>query len=70
MWRMRIACWIPASTSTHSEYVILLDFPLLQWLLERVSVLRSTYTACLVFSHLSNRNFIKTFFFSSPPPFC
>jgi len=23
-WRLRIACWIPKATDTHSEYVILL----------------------------------------------
>jgi hypothetical protein len=24
IWRMRIACWLPKGTNTHSEYVILL----------------------------------------------
>jgi hypothetical protein len=38
-WRMRIACWIPNATNTHSEYVILIDFPLRQWLRERASML-------------------------------
>ena len=28
IWRMRISCWIPKATNTHSEYVILIDFPL------------------------------------------
>ena len=28
VWRMRIACWIPKATNTHSEYVILTAFPL------------------------------------------
>jgi len=28
--RMRIACWIPKATNTHSEYVILIAFPLQQ----------------------------------------
>jgi len=70
MWRMRIAFWIPEATSAHSEYVILLDFPLLQWLLERISVLRYTYLACLVFSYLSNRNFIKIFCFVFVFCFC
>ena len=28
--RMRIACWIPKATDTHSEYVILIAFPLQQ----------------------------------------
>jgi len=26
MWRMHIACWIPKSTKTHSECVILIVF--------------------------------------------
>ena len=34
--------------TTHSEYVIFIAFPLLQYLTERASVLRSTYIACLV----------------------
>jgi hypothetical protein len=34
-WRMRIACWIPKSTNTHSEYVTLNAFLLQQWLHER-----------------------------------
>jgi len=46
--RMRTACWIPRSTNTHSEYVMLIDFPLQQWLHERASVLRYTYSVCLV----------------------
>jgi len=29
--RMCIACWIPKSTKTHSEYVILFACPLQQW---------------------------------------
>jgi hypothetical protein len=28
IWRMRIACWIPKATNTHSEYEILISFPL------------------------------------------
>ena len=31
IWRMRIACWIPKATNTHSEYVILIALPLQQW---------------------------------------
>ena len=45
---MRIAYWTPKSTNTHSEYVILIDFSLQQWLRERSSILRYTYSACLV----------------------
>jgi len=32
IWHMRIACYIPKSTNTPSEYVILIAFPLQQWL--------------------------------------
>jgi len=48
IWRIRIACWIPKATNTHSEYVILVALPLQQWLHERALVLRSTYIALLV----------------------
>jgi hypothetical protein len=48
VWRMRIICWIPKATNTHSEYVILIAFPLQQWLHERASMLRYTYIACHV----------------------
>ena len=40
IWRMRIACWITKATNTHSQYAILIDFPLYQWLHERASTLR------------------------------
>ena len=39
IWRVRIACWIPKATNTPSEYVILLAFPLQQWLHERAYVI-------------------------------
>jgi len=35
IWLMRVACWILKVTNTHSEYVILVAFPLKQWLHER-----------------------------------
>ena len=35
VWHMRIACWIPKATNTHSEYVIIIAFPLQQRLHER-----------------------------------
>jgi len=47
-WRMRIACWIPKATSTHSKYAVRIAFPVQQWLHERTSLLRYTYVACLV----------------------
>jgi len=48
MWRMHIAYRIPKATNTQSQYVILLTFPLHQWLHERASMLRYTYIACLI----------------------
>jgi hypothetical protein len=48
IWRMRIACWIPKATNSHTPYVILIAFPLQQWLHRRASLLRYTYIACLV----------------------
>jgi len=48
IWRMRLACGIPKATNTHSEYVILIAFPLQQWLHEGASMLRYTHIACLV----------------------
>jgi len=48
IWRMRIACWIPKATDTHSQYVTLITFPLQQWLRERASMLRYTKSDCLV----------------------
>jgi len=46
IWRIRIACWIPKATDTHSEYVIFIVIPLQQWLYERASLLR-LYVHCL-----------------------
>jgi len=45
--RMRIACRITKATDSHSEYVILIAFPLQQWLQERAPTLHHTYIACL-----------------------
>ena len=39
---MRIACWIPKATNTHSQYVIFTVFPLQQWLHQRDQTLRYT----------------------------
>ena len=48
--RMRIACWIPEAKSTRSECVILVVFPLQQWLHHSASKLR--YTSCIVLKSL------------------
>ena len=46
--RTRIACWIPEAKNTHSQYVLLIAFPLQQWLHELDSLLRYTYNARIV----------------------
>jgi len=43
-----LAWWIIKATNTHSEYAILIAFPLQQWLHECASVLRYMYIARLV----------------------
>jgi hypothetical protein len=48
MWRMRIVFWITKVTDTHSEYVILIAFPLQKLSQERASIFRHTHIACLV----------------------
>jgi hypothetical protein len=47
---MGIAWWVPKATDTHSEYVILIAFPLQKWLQEAATILRFTCTAWLVHS--------------------
>jgi hypothetical protein len=46
--RMRIECWVPKATNTHTPTVELIAFPLHQWLHEHASMLRHTYIACRV----------------------
>ena len=38
IWRMHFSCWLTEATDTHSEYVILIDFPRQQYFHERASV--------------------------------
>ena len=47
-WHICISCWVPKSTNTYSEYLILIAFPLQLWVYERAFMLRATYSACLV----------------------
>ena len=57
--RMRISCWITKATEIQPEYVILIAFPLQQWLRERASISRFAYIACIVllfFMALTNAN--------------
>jgi len=46
IWRVRVACWIPKATDTHSEYVTRIAFPLQQQLHESASLL-CLYAHCL-----------------------
>ena len=48
IWRIRIACRIPKAINTHSQYVILIAFPLQELLNESASFLRCTYIVCPV----------------------
>ena len=48
IWRMRVVCWIPKATDTHSEYVTLIAFPRQQYLDEDASLLGYTYIDCIV----------------------
>ena len=48
--RMLFACCITKTTNTHSEYRINIAFPWQRWLGECTSVLRHTYTSCLLLS--------------------
>ena len=60
IWRMRIACWIPKATNTHSEYVILTDCPLQQWLHERASLLHYSTLPVLFSLHSFNHEHTTT----------
>ena len=46
IWLMRVACWLPKATNTHSEFPF--TFPRQQYLDERATILRYSYIACLV----------------------
>jgi len=48
--RIRFACWITKGTNTHSEYVILIAFPLQKWFEELASDVALTYLDSLVVS--------------------
>jgi len=41
--RMHTVCWIRKAIYTHSEFGILIPFPMQQWLQERALKLRYTY---------------------------
>jgi hypothetical protein len=53
MWKTLYSrtCWIPKATNTHSQYAVLITFPLQQRLHERTSTLRYTYVASPVINY-------------------
>jgi len=53
LWCISIACWVIKATYTHSEYVILIAFPLQHLLHERASMSCYTYIACRVRTTIS-----------------
>ena len=54
--RMHIAWSMPKATDTHSEWVVIIAFPLQQWLHELVSMSSNTYIACRRIISLTNFN--------------
>jgi hypothetical protein len=59
-WRMRISCWIPKPTLTHSPYTIHIIFSLQVLLHSPSSLLRYARIACLVYSKFL-RNMFRHF---------
>jgi hypothetical protein len=51
---MPVACWITMATDTHSEYIILVSFPLQLRFRERASMLR-LYVHCLSLFYFNER---------------
>ena len=45
IWCVHIACWVTVATNTHSDYVILIAFPLHQWLYICSSVFRYIFAS-------------------------
>jgi hypothetical protein len=62
MW---ISCLIPKATNTYSGYVILLIFPLQQWLHESASTLRCKHIVCLA-SNIKINEFVDFLMLISP----
>jgi hypothetical protein len=48
---MSFACWVNKATDTHLEYILLVAFPLLQWVGQRHSTLLFKYIGCLICEH-------------------
>ena len=66
VWLMRIACWIPKATNIHPQYVILIAFPMRQWLHEHAWTLRCTCMAYLVVFYYPSLFILLNFFLYIP----
>ena len=53
-WHICFASWITKDTNTHSEYVILIAFPMQQWLHECASMLHYMYIDSLLMSAIQS----------------
>jgi hypothetical protein len=49
-----VTCWIPNATVTHSEYVVLLAFPLQQWFCKHASHI--AHLVAIVHANAWNQN--------------
>jgi len=62
IWSVRVACWMPRASDTHSGCVILIALVLQQWMHENAPILRHTCIANLV-KHI--RGFLSFLFYFS-----
>ena len=61
IWRMYFAFCITKATDTHPDYVILIAFPLQQWLHERAPLLCYTYITFCLFHCYCPESDVSTF---------
>jgi hypothetical protein len=66
MRQMPIACWLPKTTNTHSEYVILITFARQQRLRERALMLR-LYTHPLSYLNICSAYFQSSVLYTADP---
>jgi len=53
IWRMRIACWIPKATNTHSDYIINICCICTVTIVARAVLIAMLYVHCYVICTLS-----------------
>ena len=62
IWCMCVSCCTPKTTHTHSEYVMLIAFPLQQWLHQQASIFLHTYIVCLCSKFLSSQLLLRSLY--------